>query len=308
MSTPSYGGPAGSEPTGASGGKEQARQVAGNAAQEGTRVAGVAKDQAQQVASEAQHQARNLFHDVRGQVEEQSRAQRDRLVSTLQNFSDDVEQMASGQDGNGGLAHDVARQVAGRVREFSSRIDGREPAELLDEVRRFARRRPGAFLAGALAAGVVAGRLTRGAKEASSSGSGAATGTSGSAGYGDGYGNGSGVGHYTGPYTGPGATDSDTVGDAAANYGPSSQYETSSTADPTSTTGYSGGTTAPAAGPGWSEQDNPYTPSGTGAGSGGSGGVAPLDPAADEYAPPTERPQPGGGRIADRRGTTGEAP
>lgn len=300
MSTPSYGGPAGSEPTGASGGKEQARQVAGNAAQEGTRVAGVAKDQAQQVASEAQHQARNLFHDVRGQVEEQSRAQRDRLVSTLQNFSDDVEQMASGQDGNGGLAHDVARQVAGRVREFSSRIDGREPAELLDEVRRFARRRPGAFLAGALAAGVVAGRLTRGAREANNSGSGGVHSTSGSAGYD----NGSGAGNYTRP----GATDSNTVGDAAANYGPSSQYETSSTADPTSTTGYSGGTTAPAAGPGWSEQDNPYTPPRTGPGSGGAGGVAPLDPASDEYAPPTEQPQPGGGRIADRRGTTGEAP
>lgn len=302
MSTPSYGGPAGSEPTGASSGKEQARQVAGNAAQEGSHVAGVAKDQAQQVASEAQNQARNLFHDVRGQVEEQSRTQRDRLVSTLQNFSDDVEKMASNQDGNGGLAHDVARQVAGRVREFSSRIDGREPAELLDEVRRFARRRPGTFLAGALAAGVVAGRLTRGAKQANSSGtgSGGAHSTYGS----DGYGNGRGVSDYTRP----GATDSNTVGDAEANYGPSSQYETSSTADPTSTTGYSGGTTAPAAGPGWSEQDNPYTPPRTGPGSGGSGGVAPLDPASDEYAPPTEQPQPGGSRIADRRGSIGEAP
>ncbi|MET9023446.1 hypothetical protein ABZV93_26085 [Actinopolymorpha sp. NPDC004070] len=304
MSTPSYGGPAGSEPTGASGGKEQARQVAGNAAQEGSRVAGVAKDQAQQVASEAQHQAKNLFHDVRGQVEEQSRAQRDRLVSTLQNFSDDVEQMASGQDGNGGLAHDVARQVAGRVREFSSRIDGREPAELLDEVRRFARRRPGAFLAGALAAGVVAGRLTRGAKEANSGSGGAhsTNGSAGSAGYASGYDSG------VGGYTRPGATDSNTVGDPAANYGPSSQYETSSTADPTSTTGYSGGTTAPAAGPGWSEQENPYAPPRPGPGSGGSGGVAPLDPASDQYAPHGDQLQPGGGRIADRRGTTGEAP
>ncbi|MFD2079136.1 hypothetical protein SAMN05421678_102403 [Actinopolymorpha cephalotaxi] len=300
MSTPSYGGPAGSEPTGASDGKEQARQVAGNAAQEGSRVAGVAKDQAQQVASEAQHQARNLLHDVRGQVDEQSRLQRDRLVGTLQNFSDDVEKMASGQDGNGGLAHEVARQVAGRVREFSSRIDGREPAELLDEVRRFARRRPGTFLAGALAAGVVAGRLTRGAKEANNNSDGAHS-TSGSAGSTSGYDGG------VGGYTRPGATDSNTVGDAAANYGPSSQYETSSTADPTSTTGYSGGTTAPAAGPGWSEQENPYAPPRTGAGSGGSGGVAPLDPASDEYAPPAEQ-TPGSGRIADRRGTTGEAP
>ena len=39
----------------------------------------------------------------------------------------------------------------------------------MEEVRRFARRRPGAFLAGSLVAGVVAGRLTRGAKAAQDS-------------------------------------------------------------------------------------------------------------------------------------------
>jgi hypothetical protein len=41
-------------------------------------------------------------------------------------------------------------------------LDGREPGQLLDEARNFARRRPGVFLVGALAAGVVAGRMTRG--------------------------------------------------------------------------------------------------------------------------------------------------
>ena len=76
--------------------------------------------------------------------------------------------MAS-QGGTSGLAAEVARQAAERARSFSSSIDGREPAELLDDLRGFARRRPGLFLLGALAAGVVAGRLARGA--ASSSGS-----------------------------------------------------------------------------------------------------------------------------------------
>jgi hypothetical protein len=41
-------------------------------------------------------------------------------------------------------------------------LEQREPGDLLDEVRRFARRRPGAFVLGALVAGVVAGRMTRG--------------------------------------------------------------------------------------------------------------------------------------------------
>ena len=52
---------------------------------------------------------------------------------------------------------------------MGNRLDGREPSQILDDVRAFARRRPGAFLLGALAAGVVAGRITRGAKESQSS-------------------------------------------------------------------------------------------------------------------------------------------
>ena len=48
------------------------------------------------------------------------------------------------------------------VESFAGKLQNREPAELLDEVRSFARRKPGLFLLGAAAAGVVAGRLTRG--------------------------------------------------------------------------------------------------------------------------------------------------
>jgi hypothetical protein len=47
-------------------------------------------------------------------------------------------------------------------------LEQREPGDLVAEVRRFAQRRPGAFLVGALLAGVAAGRLTRGVIAASS--------------------------------------------------------------------------------------------------------------------------------------------
>jgi hypothetical protein len=169
MTTPNYSGavhPGPVEPTGA---KEQAKQAASTAAEEGKHVAGVAKDQAQQVASQAQQQTKNLMGEARSQLEDQSRTQRDRLVSRLRTLSDDIEKMASGEGADAGMAQDLARQVAQRARELSSRVEGREPAELLEEVRGFARRRPGTFLLGALAAGIVAGRLTRGAREASSS-------------------------------------------------------------------------------------------------------------------------------------------
>lgn len=151
--------------------QERAQEAASTAADEGRHVAGVAKDQAQNVASEAVDQARNVVSEatsqVRSQLEDQSRTQRDNAVSTLQTFGDDLQNMA--EQANSGLAADIVRDVAQRAKSLGSAIDGREPQELLDDVRRFARRRPGVFLLGALAAGVVAGRVARGAKQAQSS-------------------------------------------------------------------------------------------------------------------------------------------
>jgi hypothetical protein len=130
-------------------------------------VAGVAADEARGVAADAAHQAQGVVNDaisqVRGQLDDQGREQKDRLAGTLATFGDDLGRMA----GSGsGLAAEVAQEVAERARSLSRHLDGREPAALLDDLRRFARQRPGTFLLGALAAGVVAGRLLRGTKDA----------------------------------------------------------------------------------------------------------------------------------------------
>ncbi|MEI5672820.1 MULTISPECIES: hypothetical protein [unclassified Nocardioides] len=139
---------------------ERAQDTAGTAADEGKHVAGTAKDEAQKVASEAMTQARGVLDDALGQVTEQSAVQKDRLAGTLRSLGDDLGSMADGSAP--GLAGDLARQASDRVQSLGSHLEGREPAELLDDVRRFARERPGTFLVGALVAGVVVGRLARG--------------------------------------------------------------------------------------------------------------------------------------------------
>lgn len=148
---------------------EQAQDAASTAADEGMRVTEVAQEEARKVAGEATEQVRAVVDDARTQmteqVGEQTRQQRDNLVSTLGTFGDDLEQMAENTDSNG-LAVSVASEVAHHTQSITSYLDGREPGELLQDVRDFARRRPGAFLLGALVAGVVAGRLTRGVKDA----------------------------------------------------------------------------------------------------------------------------------------------
>jgi len=146
---------------------ERAQQTVPTATEEGRHVAGVAADEAKGVAAEATHQARGVVDDamtqVRDQLDDQGRQQKDRLAGTLATFGDELDRMA--QNGSG-LAADVAQEVAGRARSLSRHLDGRQPAELLDDVRRFARQRPGTFLLGAAAAGVVVGRLLRGTKDA----------------------------------------------------------------------------------------------------------------------------------------------
>jgi vacuolar-type H+-ATPase subunit E/Vma4 len=158
-------GDVGSSSTGG-GAKDQAKQAAGTAADEGKHVAGVAQGEAQKVASEAKSQVQNLLSQATSQVDEQSRTQKNRLVETLRTLGDDLEKMASQSEG--GMAANLAREVADRTRTVSSGLDNREPSDLLDEVRAFARRKPGTILLGALVAGVVAGRVTRGAKDAQS--------------------------------------------------------------------------------------------------------------------------------------------
>ena len=61
-----------------------------------------------------------------------------------------------------GVATDLARQAADKARTAAGWLADRDPGSLLDEVRSFARRKPGTYLAIALGAGVLAGRLTRG--------------------------------------------------------------------------------------------------------------------------------------------------
>lgn len=145
--------------------KDKAREAAGTAADETKHVAGVAQDEVRQVAAEASQQLRGLVDEATQQVTEQTSVQKSRLAGTVRSFGDDLQSMHQ-QGDSSGLAAQVVQQVSEQARSLASSLEDREPADLLDDVRRFARERPGTFLLGALAAGVVAGRLARGAKGA----------------------------------------------------------------------------------------------------------------------------------------------
>lgn len=143
--------------------QEKTSEVAGTATSRATDVASTAKDQALDVAQEAQRQARDLFGEFRGQLQQQTQQQRDRLVELLREFEDELQNMAQA-GGRNGTATEVVRQVADRLHGIRSYLEtGGNP---VDDVRSFARRRPGTFLFLAATAGVLAGRATRSAAAA----------------------------------------------------------------------------------------------------------------------------------------------
>lgn len=180
MTTTAFGGgyqpPGGPSTTDTA--KEQAGQVGQTAKEAGSQVASSAAEQTRNVAGEAKYQARNLLNETQGQVREQAGAQKDKAAGGLRSLADELRSMADGTayGHQSGIATDLARQAAEKAQSAAGWLDSREPGQLLEEVRNLARRKPGTFLLGAAAAGVLAGRLTRGAVDAKRSEESAATG------------------------------------------------------------------------------------------------------------------------------------
>jgi hypothetical protein len=166
-----YGEPTGSD-TGSGSTVDTAKSEAGNvkdtAVGAAAGVKDVAKSEATNVAQEAKYQARNLVDQTRSQLRGQASTQQSALAERLRGWASELGSMASKSDESGPMS-DLAQEASRRVGGFSHWLDNHEPADLLDEVKRYARRKPGTFLALCAAAGVVAGRVTRGAVAANTS-------------------------------------------------------------------------------------------------------------------------------------------
>jgi hypothetical protein len=147
--------------------KSQATDLSHSSIQTGKHVADVAREQASGVAAEAARQGRDLLHQAQGQLEKQAAQGQQQLAHHLLSLSDELRSMA-GASGQDGMAASLASQAASRVRTAGQWLDDRQPAQVADELQSFARRRPAVFLALAAGAGLVAGRLTRGLKDANS--------------------------------------------------------------------------------------------------------------------------------------------
>ncbi|HEY5847726.1 MAG TPA: hypothetical protein VIT42_13150 [Microlunatus sp.] len=140
--------------------KGEAKQVAGTAVDSGKEVAATAKSEAGNVAAEAKQQASSLLDTVRTEAGAQAGTQQQRIAEALHSLSKELGGMASSSEESGPLT-DLAHQASRKGGEVAHWLQDREPADVLEAVRSYARRRPVTFLALCGVAGIVAGRLTR---------------------------------------------------------------------------------------------------------------------------------------------------
>ncbi|QGU05409.1 hypothetical protein [Corynebacterium comes] len=142
--------------------KDEAAQVAGQAKAAAKDVGDSARREARQITGEATDQIRSLVNSARDEAFVHASTQQEKLAGHSRIVSDDLQRISRGEPPQSDLVGQLLTTVTTRVEGFTTALETREPADLLRDVRRFAARRPVAFLAAAAGIGLLAGRLTRG--------------------------------------------------------------------------------------------------------------------------------------------------
>ena len=139
--------------------KDEAAGVADDAKSAASDVAGSAKEQASKVASEATGQAKQLFGQATGELKEQAGAQQEKAAAGLRQVGEQLGTMADSADS--GVAGELVRNLSGRAHGVAGWLEGRDPGSLLDDVKSYAARKPGTFIAIAAISGLLAGRVVK---------------------------------------------------------------------------------------------------------------------------------------------------
>ena len=160
--------------------KDRATDVAATAKDEARGIAGDARSEASAVVSEAGTQARYLADEARTALRRQAADGTGRAAGAIDQLAGHLRALAGGDPEQAGDLRRYAGDLGDRLGGVAGRINERGIGGLVEDVQRFARRRPGVFLAVAAGAGFAAGRLFRGAAahsddDAGSSGNGEST-------------------------------------------------------------------------------------------------------------------------------------
>ena len=144
-----------------------ATEVKDTAAAEVRQVAQTAKQEARQLTAEGRYQGRRVLDEGLAELRTQASTVQTRLAESLQDLSDELREMTGAGQTNG-TAAGLASQAQDYTERAATWLRDNDLDSALAGVRRYAARNPWGFLAIAAGAGLVAGRLARGVRDADS--------------------------------------------------------------------------------------------------------------------------------------------
>lgn len=146
--------------------KAETSATADQTKQAAAQVAGTAGEQARAVMGEARQQAGTVVGDLRGRAMDEAEGQAKRVADTLRQWANDLSGLAERAESDS-PARGMVSQAADKGQRAADYLERQGVEGLVSDLRGFARRRPGAFLGGALLAGMAVGRLAKAAGAAS---------------------------------------------------------------------------------------------------------------------------------------------
>lgn len=147
---------------------QKANEVASHATAGAHDVARHARQQAGAVTGVAADQVGQLVEQARGELQRTARERTEQIGGLLGDVASQLRALAEGRPEDAGRTVDYVGQAVDATERLATRLRQGGPEGLVDDVTRFARRRPGLFLAGAAVAGFGVGRLLRAGKDSGS--------------------------------------------------------------------------------------------------------------------------------------------
>jgi len=125
--------------------KEAARhesdRLKGHAQSAASDVAGTAQDEAHAVKDETVEQAKSLASSAQDELAAQASTQQQRLADQSRTVTDDLHRIRRGERPESDMVVRAVSSLADSAESITQQLETKEPADLLDDVRRFASRR-----------------------------------------------------------------------------------------------------------------------------------------------------------------------
>jgi len=141
--------------------KAESAEIAETAKQAGKEVMSEVGEQTTAVARTAKDQFGQLATQTRQELKAQSEQRGEQLAARLQTWAGQMKALVEGRVEDAGELRGLIGDAQQRLESYASSLRERGPDGVMQDVRAFARRRPGMFLLAAGATGFAIGRIVK---------------------------------------------------------------------------------------------------------------------------------------------------